>query len=121
MTDGDNARLLSTPTIEQGRDVFMQWWEKKERSKSIVFFDDALCEICCKAIWENNIQIPDDLAILTHANINKEFILPVSPYRVGFSAEQTARLAWKLLNNKRVGGKSKECLIQPVLISGDSL
>lgn len=129
LTDGDRSRLLPVPRIESAREVFRSWWRAQRsrpspRKPAIVFFDDALCDACCKAIWEEGIRIPEDLAILTHANLDKEFMLPVVPDRVTFSPQETADHIWALLGRVRTAGAtdaSHEIFIKPQLSAGHSL
>ncbi len=124
LTDGKVERKLSLESIDDAQNTFLKWWDSKPSCRGLVFFDDALCEMCCKAIWEKKILIPDDLAIMTHANTSKDFILPAVPYKIGFCPEETAGKVWELLSNVRNGRKSladKNIYISPVMRKGNSL
>jgi len=120
-------RLVTVPgtsdVLGQSYDAFIKWWKSSRRKNSIFFFDDTLFDVASKAIVELGIEVPEDLAILTHANVGRLFHFPVELTRIGFDAEEVISNAWTLLSKLINGEPVYDChvKVQPVLRMGDSL
>ncbi len=69
--------------LDNIRQVFEQWWKRPNRPGAIFFSDDALFDAVSHYLVELNIRIPEDLAILTLANVGRNFLFPKSMDRIG--------------------------------------
>ncbi len=125
VTGGDKSKQIGltidhfneTDFQEKLEKGFMEWFRSSRRTRAAVFFDDGVFSNCCRVMYRHGIRIPEDLAVLTHANVGRFFDFPFIPYRVGFDAKQTARVMWNSVFSEN---KSTE-LIEPVIMPGDSL
>jgi len=83
-----------SPQFDQVRSTFMQWWGRPRRPKAVFFSDDALFDAFSHLPAQENIRIPQDLAVVTQANVGREFFFPLQPARIG---QDPARVTAQLL------------------------
>ncbi len=124
VTDGDKSKQVGL-TIDHFNEAdfqegmergFMEWFRSSGRTRAAVFFDDGVFSSCCRVMYRHGIRIPEDLAVLTHANVGRFFDFPFMPYRIGFDAKETAKIMWN-----GIFGDSNNAVIEPVIMPGDSL
>ncbi len=104
-------------------DAFKEWWKSPGRPDAIFFMDDNVCDVACRAISELGIRVPQDLAIITHANMGRDFHFPVDLTRLEFDPKEVSVEAWRMLRQLIPGnepGKRVE-YVRPVLREGESL
>lgn len=96
---------------------------KPDRPRAIFFADDSCFDVASRAILELGIKVPDELAIVSHANVGREFHFPMSVTRIGFSADEVITAAWNMLKMLMAGEDVDEpiCYVQPVVMEGESL
>jgi DNA-binding LacI/PurR family transcriptional regulator len=121
-----DARLLKVNTKNGWNDVydsFKKWWNGPNRSRAIFFHDDAFFDIASRAISELGIKVPQELAILTHANVGRDFQFPMPVTRIGFDADKVADQSVSLLKQLIRGDKvtNPVLYIPPVIVDGQSL
>ena len=104
-------------------DAFKEWWSKPNRPNSIFFSDDAFCDVAIPAILELGIKVPEELSIVTHANIARQFNFPVPLTRIGFDPAETVGACWRILNNLISGVSVDQPIvyIPPHVQMGESL
>lgn len=124
--DYDETRLLTVDTTNGFHNVyerFKEVWASSSRPRALFFFDDAFFDVASRAILELGIKVPEELAIVTHANVGRTFHFPVSLTRVGFSADDVIKAAWNMYQQVIDGREidSSVVLIPPVVKHGDSL
>ena len=95
---------------------FLAWCRSPGRPRAAVFMDDGLAGYCFSLMLRNGIRVPEDLAVLTHANVGREFDCLVNPCRAGFDSGLAARALWGLLF-----GEGGATVLKPALTPGDSL
>lgn len=108
LVEFDESRLISvpwSPNMEATYTIFKDWWARPNRPSSILFSDDSLFDVASRAILELGIKVPEELAIVTHANIGRQFHFPVQVTSVGYDPAETARIAWEILH-RRINGTS---------------
>lgn len=124
--DYDESRLISVPFSWDHRNVcqvFKDYWKGTRRSRAIFFLDDALFDVASRAFPELGIHIPDDLAIITHANTDSFFHTSVEMTRIEFDPRSIVISACEILNDS-IEGKEIETphkYISPKLVAGASL
>lgn len=96
-TSGDTSKQLALNSIDEAYDVFKSWYYSKNKTKAILIVDDAITESIVRFFYEDNISIPDDLAIITHANVDKTFNFPIQFHRFGFDADIAVKTLIKQL------------------------
>jgi DNA-binding LacI/PurR family transcriptional regulator len=103
-------------------EAFKKWWAKPNRPRAIFFYDDALCEVATRAVLELGIKVPEELGIITLANVGRKFQFPVQLTTIGSDLSEVARTAWDYLQ-QLMGGQevNPNVYIQPKLFAGDSL
>lgn len=69
------------------------------------FFDDGICDVATRAILELGIKVPEELAIVTHANVGRQFSFPVEFTSIGWDAGEVVNAAWQMLE-KLISGRS---------------
>lgn len=123
---GKQDRLIPVPWSFDYKDayvIFKEWFKRSDRPKAIFFADDALFDVASAAILELGIRVPEDLAIVTHTNVNRQFRFPTPVHAIGFDPEVTVREAWQMLQGL-ISGDLVGCnvrRIEPVYIEGESL
>ncbi len=125
ITGGDASRQLGVVAdfIEEAdfqnrlEERFLEWYHSPRRTKAAVFFDDGIFSSCCRIMFRHGIRIPEDLAVLTHANVGRLFDFPFVPFRIGFDAKVAARAMWDTIFDEP--GRPRP--IAPTLMPGDSL
>ena len=73
-------RLVAVPwswDFGHAYDAFKQWWARPDRPNAVFFYEDAVCDVATRAILELGIKIPQELAVVTHANVGRTFHFPV--------------------------------------------
>lgn len=123
---GDESRLIPVPFSWEWRNacqVFKDYWQSPNRSRAIFFADDAICDIASRAFGELGVKIPDDLAVITHANVGSHFYTSSPLTRVQFDPDELVTNAWEMLNSIIEGKAIEEPhkYIKPKLIAGASL
>jgi DNA-binding LacI/PurR family transcriptional regulator len=121
--DGDRSRLLPIPNIDEAYSAFKEWWQSSDRPDSIFFFDGSLFDCASQAMLEFGIKIPEELAVMTHANTGRQFNTSVDVARIGFDPDLVVNSICKLLRKRK---NSKYCSprtlkISPILTEGKSL
>lgn len=122
----DESRLIPVPFSWDWRNayqVFKDYWNNGSRASAVFFLDDAICDVASRAIGELGISIPDDLAVITHANVGSYFHTAVPLARIQFDPKDLVSHAWEMLN-EIIDGKTIDAphrFIPPRLLSGDSL
>lgn len=76
---------------------FKMLWGRPKRPRTIFFLDEFICDPATRAILELGIKVPEELAILTHSSIGRNFIFPVRLTRVGFDLEFAVQQSLELL------------------------
>lgn len=122
----DDSRIIHVPYCwdwQNAGEVFREWWTNGQRKKAVVFFDDALCDVASRVFGELGIRIPEDLAIITHANTNTYFHTSTKLTRVEFDSREIITAACQMLDDiiegKEVADRHKYA--RPKLVAGDSL
>jgi DNA-binding LacI/PurR family transcriptional regulator len=86
--------------------VFKEWWARRDRPGALFFYDDSLCDIAASAILEMGINVPKELAIISHANVGRRFSFPIPITSIGFDPVETISSGWelldKLINRERI-------------------
>ena len=123
---GSDDRLLKVNTKNGLIDIydsFKKWWHGPNRSRAIFFHDDAFFDIASRAILELGIKVPEELAIVTHANVGRVFHFPISVTRIGFDASRVADESVGLLKQLIGGNEVTDPVlyIPPVIVEGNSL
>ena len=123
--DFDEARLISVPwTLDMGNayDAFKEWWSHAERPNAILFSDDGLFAMASRAILELGIRVPEELAIVTYANVGRHFRFPVPLVRIGWDPDQVAQVGWSMLRKLIEGVPVEEpvVVLPPIVTDGDS-
>ncbi|MDD3927207.1 MAG: GntR family transcriptional regulator [bacterium] len=122
----DTDRLVPvtySPDYSYAYDVFKEWWQGPNRSRAMFFADDALFDVASRAIVELGIRVPQDLAVLTYANVGRQFHFPVEVASIGLNPEEVAGKAWAMLS-KLIKGEELSCIeemIEPIVNIGASL
>lgn len=96
----DQRRLVAVPPalkFEQAYEAISELWSRPDRPRAIFFHDDALCDVCTRAILELGIRVPDELAILTHANVGRRFEFPVKLTCIEFDPAEVAAAGCEML------------------------
>gem|GEM_PF-3284625 len=93
----DKSRLIPVPSIPDAYDGFKEWWATR-RSDTIFFMDDSVYEVASRAMLELGIRVPEDLRVITHANIGRQFHNPIQVDRVGFDVGDVVATAWEMLS-----------------------
>lgn len=120
-------RLLGVSTqsdwLSTAREVFRDWWAKEDRPRAIFFQDDSLCDIVMRMITELGIRIPQDLAIITHANVGRELLSPTPLTRIGYDPLEVSRAMWNMLQQLIMGKPvvEKAVYVSPHVVEGMSL
>ena len=105
---------------------FRAWWKGLDRKPRALFFmDDAVCDVALRVITELRIKVPEELAILTQANVNRTFHFPVRLTCLDFSTADVVDVTWQVLGDLIDRGDGdrgiKLVKIPAVLRMGDSL
>lgn len=112
-----------TPDFEQAYERFKEWWSRPNRPKAIFFFDESLCDVASRAILELGIKVPEELAIITHAQIGRQFQFPVMLTRLGWEISEVMAAAWDMLDRliEKEPGVESVIHIPPIVQEGESL
>ncbi len=78
-------------------EAFKQIMQSADRPRAIFITDDFFCDAVLRAVRELNIRVPEDLAILTHANALRPFESKVPLSTVEFDPAEAVAQAWKML------------------------
>ncbi|MHB1190565.1 MAG: substrate-binding domain-containing protein [Armatimonadota bacterium] len=117
------VKVCYSPNLEDVYDSFKRWWSRSDRPSAIFFYDDGLCDVVTRAILELGIKVPEELAIITMANVGRQFHFPVPLTSIGFDPAEVASAAWdmldKLISNKPIDNPVS--YISPVVHRGRSL
>jgi len=119
-------RLVGVPHSWDARhayDLFIEWWKGPHRTNALFITDDGIFEVASRAILELGIRVPEDLAILTHANIGRNFIFPVPVTSLGWDAGAVISIAWEMLSARISGREPEESVVYvpPVFQQGRTL
>jgi GntR family transcriptional regulator, arabinose operon transcriptional repressor len=102
--------------------AFKDWWNRPDRPRAIFFYDDSMFDVAGRAIVDLGIKVPEELAIITHANVGRRFHTNIPVVRIGFDAEEVMDAAWGMLDRLIRGERQDEWVyIQPHLMGGESL
>ena len=126
IVDSNQDRLVPVEwslNIENAYDVFKEWWRGPNRTNAIFFYDDSLCSVATRAILALGIRVPEELAILTHANVGRTFQFPVELTSIGFDASEVVSTAWSMMQDTIKGIDFSDPIryISPVIQNGSSL
>ena len=102
---------------------FKAFLSRPKRPRAIFFLDDAICDIALRVITEFRIRVPEDLAIITHANSCRHFHFPLPLTCLEFDAAEAVNLAWYMLE-KLIEKEPLEppvVYVKPTLKQGQSL
>ncbi len=107
----------------QVRPAFLDWWQRPERPRAIFFSDDALFDAVSHLLVELNIKIPEELAVLSFANVGRKFFFPAVPDRIGQSPEQVTGKLLDLLTMRMENPERRDitCITEWVFQQGDTL
>ncbi len=122
----NDDRLVTFPYSSNSRhayEAFKEWWARKDRPGAIFFFDDTICDVASRAMLELGIKVPEDLAVITHANMGKKFLFPVPLTGVEWNPKLVVGEAWRILEKLMAGEKVDKGVVYaaPVLRAGRSL
>ena len=121
-----DGRVIGVPwsgDCAHAYDVFKQWWARPDRPRAIFFYEDAVCDVATRAILELGIKVPQELAIVTHANVGRTFHFPVSLTRVEYDPAEVVAIAWNMLA-KLIGKEPVDeprVFVPPNVREGESL
>jgi GntR family transcriptional regulator len=90
---------------EQFREI---WAGRAERPDGLVATDDMLFDDARKAIQEMGIRVPDQLAIVTHANRNSNVAYPFPVTRLEFDPEEFAAVMVDQLAQRLAGSTPEQ-------------
>ena len=90
---------------------FKAFLTRPNRPRAIFFLEDAVCDIALRVISELRIRVPEELAIITHANSGRHFHFPVPMTCLEFDAAEAVGVAWYMLEKLM----EKEPLAHPVV------
>jgi DNA-binding LacI/PurR family transcriptional regulator len=118
----DEKRMLKI-TTEDVYEEARAYLSSPNRPRAIFFADDAFFDVTSRVISELGLRVPEDLAIVTHANVGRRFYFPIEVTRVGFSVDKAIEAAWDLLSRLIAGNERVEAVryIEPDLSMGTSL
>lgn len=124
--NGNPDRLIPVSDWDERRsayECFIKWWNSPNRTGSIFIYDDTYVDMASKAIIELGINVPKDLAILTHANVGRQFHFPIEFTRIGFDATTVVGAALEMLERLIRGERVFRSVVtmQPVVQPGESL
>lgn len=122
----DNLILVeSTFDMVNAYDSFKNWYARSQRPRALFVMDDGLFNYVSRACLEMRLRIPEDLGLITHANLGRSFCHPVKFDTICFDLEEAANTAWKMLDHLMSEGNSNNeqmvKWITPKLIRGNSL
>lgn len=104
-------------------ETFRDMWKRGRRPQAVFFLDDAVCDNATRAILELGIKVPEELAIITHANAGRRFFFPVRLTRLQFDPQEIITKAWEILdktiNNEKI--ESPIAGVSPQILPGHSL
>lgn len=124
--NNDESRLVPVPGDPcegLAMDVFKEWWSRPDRPNSMFFSDDSLFDLASRAILELGIKVPDELAVITHANIGRALHFPMRMTRVGFDPCVLAAQAWQMLHKLILGEPVFDAVVKipAMYFEGESL
>ncbi len=104
-------------------ECFKRMWSARKRPRTVFFFDEFICDPATRAILELGIKVPDELSILTHSSLGRNFIFPVPLTRVCFDLRDAVRKSLGMLFGiMRSGDPGRTIVRVPAFISpGGSL
>jgi len=122
----DTERLFAVPHSWDGipaYESFIEWWNGPNRTSSVFITDDGIFDAASRAILELGIRVPEDLAILTHANAGRRFVFPISVASLGWDPGIVMNLAWGMLSDQISGRETQEPVVYvpPVFQEGATL
>lgn len=124
--DFNEDRMFTVDTTDGFNSVydgFKEMWSRPNRPRAIFFYDDSFFDIASRAILELGIRVPEELAILTHANSYRQFHFPIPITRVGFSSDHVVDAAWSMCR-KLISGEPMDAPVEfiPAFVEdGESL
>ena len=108
---------------ELAHDAFIRWWRSADRPRALLFADDVLCDMACRAITELGICVPDDLLFITESSTASRFHFARKVACLEFSVPQLADAAWDMLAGL-IDGRSPDApvrYVEPVYRPGETL
>jgi len=108
-------RLIPVPgsyDLKQTYHIFKQVWASAKRPRAIFFCDDGICDVATRAILELGIKVPEELAIVTHANKGRTFHFPVPLTCVEFDPAAAVRAAWGMLEKLMTGERVDDPVVR---------
>jgi len=98
--DNDNSRKVSTSILEEIPQAFKNWCNSTNERKAILLVDDSICDFVSFAINSENIKVPEEVAIITHANVGRTFMSNINYHRLGFDVNIVVGKIFEILDFK---------------------
>ena len=126
MSSKTSVDSIEVPYLPEGKEIFHlfgQLWDSSRRPECMFFLDDCLCGLFLPAILEKGIRVPEDLKILSHANVGKKFCFPIDIETVAFDPRAAAYEAWEMLSGLISRKKTSPSVSwrKPQIVPGESL
>lgn len=102
---------------------FKRVWQEQPHPEAYFFLDDAICDNASRAILELGIKVPEQLGIITEANVGRHFHFNKVLTRVEFDPALIMKTAMELFQkviNKEVDPNTS-VYVEPVLKPGETL
>lgn len=122
----DESRLIPVKfsyDLRHAREAFKQYWARPDHSRAIFFAEDAVLDVASRAFAELGLSIPEDISIITHANVGRYFHLPCSVTRIEFDPRQLVVVAMGMLESLISGELTGDKVVRvvPKIKQGDSV
>jgi DNA-binding LacI/PurR family transcriptional regulator len=88
---------VPNPRPNFGRDATRRLWRGKRRPEAIVVSDDLMAQGVARALVELGVRVPDDVTVITHANVGSDIEYPLPFVRLAFDPDELAGEALRLL------------------------
>ncbi|MBQ0105830.1 MAG: GntR family transcriptional regulator [Armatimonadetes bacterium] len=119
-TDKEKNRL-PIYNVDTCRSVFDRWYNSSDRTQALFIQDDGILDNLIPYFYENNIKIPEDLAVITYANTHKKFAYPTAFHCFGSDHDTTAKILIENLDTMLKGEDIGQIKIAPYYRKGNSL
>ncbi len=115
------AVALSTPFWAENVVRLMMTLPKKDRPDALLIADDNLVWHATKVLKEMNIKVPDDIAIIGHANFPEPLDSALPIRRMGFDLDECIRHCINTILARRKGEPVKKRYILPALFDSEMI
>jgi len=120
--DNDDTRRLSFISADEIPAVFRRWYKSNKGKKALLIVDDNFCDYVSYSIGTGNIRVPEDIAIITHANVGKTFMTNMNYDRFGFDANiVVSKIFEVLLLSLNNSNSNKVIRLEAIYQQGNSI